>query len=111
MRRFLTSTSVALIAMSIAGCQSSTPQASRTMDSPGRAIVVSGGNGRSTTVFLPSDVPATPVAYSAPGEAVCPECEAAAAKYFTTGVLDPTCSRTGATRTVIAGPPQHYGHN
>jgi hypothetical protein len=82
------------------------------MASPGRAIIVSGGNaGGPITVFLPSADPANPAVLCTSGTTVCPECKAAAVKYFTTGVLDPKCSLTGATRVAATGVPQNYGHN
>jgi hypothetical protein len=94
------------------GCQSSTPSMSPAMTSPQRAVVVSGGNsGSSFTVFLPSGDAANPTMLCASGQAECPECKAAAAKYFQTGVLDPKCSRTGATRSVVTGLPPNQGHS
>jgi hypothetical protein len=100
-----------LIAIVNVGCQSSTLPASPAVTSPQRAIFVSGGNGGSTVVFLPSNDAANPVMLCESGATVCPECKAAAIKYFTAGVLDPKCSRTGATRAVLTGAPPNYGHN
>ena len=104
---------VALFVFGGLGCQNSTTPtpASKAMASPQRAVIVSGGNTGSLTVFLPSDDPQNPVMLSASGDPVCPECKAAAVRYFQTGVLDPKCSRTGATRTVATGVPPSYGHN
>jgi hypothetical protein len=106
---------IALITLVGLGCQSSTPPASQattaSMTSGQRAVIVSGGNAGNVTVFLPSDDPASPTMLSASGATVCPECKAAAAKYFQTGVLDPKCSRTGATRAVVTAVPPTYGHN
>jgi hypothetical protein len=102
---------LALLAIGGLGCQSSTNPAPQAMSSAQRAVIVTGGNGGSTTVFLPSGDPANPVMLSASGGAVCPECKAAAIKYFQTGVLDPKCARTGATRTAAMGIPPIYGHN
>ncbi len=111
MRIFFLPALLLLIAIAGVGCQSSTPPASSATTSPRQAIIVSSGNGGGTTVFLPSDDPANPVVLCESGATVCPECKAAAIKYFTTGVLDSKCSRTGATRTVLTGPPPNYGHN
>jgi hypothetical protein len=69
------------------------------MAAPQRVVVASGGNGGGTAVFIPSSDPQNPAVYCSDGVTACPECKAAAVKYFTTGVLDPKCSRTGATRT------------
>jgi hypothetical protein len=110
MRRYM-SAFVALIAFVGLGCQSSTTPAPKAMASPERAVIVSAGNAGNVTVFLPSDDPANPVMLCATGTTVCPECKAAAIKYFQTGVLDPKCSRTGATRTAVIGIPPTYGHN
>ena len=94
------------------GCQSSTTPAPQAAASPQRAVIVSGGNAGNVTVFLPSDDPANPTMLcTSSGTTVCPECKSAAIKYFQTGVLDPKCSRTGATRTSVVGVPPTYGHN
>src|SRR4051812_26091923 len=94
---------VVLAAIVGLGCQSSTTPATKAMASPGRAVIVSAGNAGNVTVFLPSDDPANPMMLCATGATVCPECKAAAIKYFQTGVLDPKCSNTGATRTAVVG--------
>ena len=106
---------LALIVM--AGCQNSSPLsapgASIGTAPPQRAVLITAGNG-STSVILPSSDPSNPVVLSTSGEAKeeCPECKAAAIKYFQTGVLEPKCSRTGATRTAITSfPPPYNGHN
>ena len=101
--------SVSLIA--VIGCQNSTPPHSEAGSPSGRAIVVSGGNSPGFTVFLPSNDPAQPEALCSSGQTACPECKAAAAKYFETGALDTKCSRTGATRTVATATPFTSGHN
>ena len=111
MRTSFFSAFLASIAVIGIGCQSSTTPAPQATASPGRAVIVSGGNGGSTTVFLPSNDPANPVMLSTSGEPVCPECRAAAIKYFTTGVLDPKCSHTGATRTAATGFLSNHGVN
>ena len=102
----------ALALILLGGCQSaSTPSAGATATPPQRAIVVS-GNAGSTTVYLPSNDPDKPLMLSTSGSGeACPECTAAAIKYFQTGVLDPKCSRTGATRTVTNLITPNYGHN
>lgn len=97
LRKFLMIPAAALFA--VVGCQSSMSSTPRSMVMPQRAVVVAGGNGGSTTMFLPSSDPKNPVALCSEGTEVCPECKAAAIKYFTTGVLEPKCSRTGAIRT------------
>ena len=99
---FVASAVLALIVL--AGCESSTPSASSsssTMPPAERAIAISTNTG-TTTIFVPTADPEKPVMLCAAGAEVCPECKAAAIKYFQTGVLDPKCSRTGATRTVVS---------
>jgi hypothetical protein len=112
--RFASSPVVAVLALLVGGCQSSsTPSASDAPPAtPQRAIVVTGGNAGATTVFLPSSDPENPLMMStSAGMTECPECKAAAIKYFETGVLDPKCSRTGATRCVLVPPTPYIGHN
>jgi hypothetical protein len=94
----------ALLALAIAGCQnaSSTPTTEASMAGAKHAVLVSGGNsGNGYTIFLQSDDPNNPTVLCSPGMTVCPVCKAAAIKYFQTGVFEPTCSRTGATRTLL----------
>lgn len=81
------------------------------MSGPPRAVIVSAGQSGSMTVFLPSEDTSHPIALCASDGKVCPECRAAAAKYFQTGVLDPKCSRTGATRSIATEFPPTFGHN
>jgi hypothetical protein len=94
----------------LAGCQSSAPMVSQPAATAQKAIVVSGGNTGSYTVFLPSAESNDPVILCSAGMSVCPECKAAAIKYFQTGVLDPKCSRTGATRSAIVSVDTSVGH-
>lgn len=97
--RILIPTVAALVAVIAIGCQhSAAPTPAETAASPQHAVVVT-GNGGSVVVFEPSNDPANPVVYCSAGTEICPECKAAAIKYFQTGILDPKCSRTGATRT------------
>jgi len=109
--RICLSALVALIVLSGLGCQSSNTPPSQATASPQRAIILTGGNGGGTVVYLPSSDVANPIMLSTSGEAECPECKAAAVKYFTTGVLEPKCARCGATRTVVTGTPPNLGHN
>ncbi len=112
MRRFSISAAIALIALVVVlGCQSSTAPAPQAMAAPQRAVVVSGGNGPAFTVFIPTNDPAQPeMLCSSAAATECPECKAAAVKYFTTGVLDTKCSITGALRTDVTGTP-YVSHN
>jgi hypothetical protein len=86
------------------GCQNSKPTGRETTAYPERAVVVTGGNGGSVTVFVPSADPANPMALCTEGATLCPECKAAAVKFFQTGILEPKCSRTGAVRTATYAP-------
>jgi hypothetical protein len=105
--------SVAIASMAlltIIGCQSSMSQAPQSMAAPQHAILISGGNSSSTIVYIPSSDPNNPVMLCSSGTEECPECKAAAIKYFQTGVLEPKCSRTGATRTIIVPSTPNVGH-
>jgi hypothetical protein len=103
----------ALMVGLIAGCQSSGTSASAPMAESQRAVVVSGGNGGGTAVFLPSSDPNNPTVLCDVNTPVCPECKAAAIKYFQTGVLEPKCSRTGAIRKAVLIPtePSNGAHD
>ena len=96
MRSFI-SASVALIAFAGLGCQSSPSPVSQATTSSQHALIVSGGNGGSTTVFLPSDDSADPVVLSLSGA---PPGQA--------GVPDRT---TGSAWSAATGLPPRYGHN
>ena len=94
-----------------AGCESTSTLPAHGSAEISREIVVSAGQSGQMTVFLPSSDASDPIALCAAGTQVCPECKAAAVKYFTTGVLDPRCSRSGALRTVSTLLPSSVGHN
>ena len=83
------------------GCASSTTPSASSAPPPQHAVILSGGNSGSTVVFIPSSDPQNPTMLSTSGGDVCPDCKAAAIKYFQTGVLDPKCARCGATRTAV----------
>ena len=102
--------SAALGLLVLSGCQNSAPATAQATATPQRAIVVSGGNTGTYTVFLSSVDPNDPVILCSAGTTVCPECKAAAIKYFQTGVLDPKCSRTGANRYPIVSVDTSVGH-
>ncbi len=79
------------------GCQSmppASPQAGRSVIAGGTTFieVPNGQGGRQV------------IAYTEPGRAVCPECQAVAENYFRTGVLDErSCKTCGATFIVGRG--------
>jgi hypothetical protein len=100
----------ALALFMIVGCQNSTAPAPQATAAPSKAVVVTSGNGGSTTIFLASADPNNPVMLCTEGTELCPECKTAAVKYFQTGVLDPKCSRTGATRRVTTLITPNVGH-
>ena len=91
------------------GCSTPPPAQSAAMASPDRAVVIS-GNGGSTTVFIPTSDPDKPMMLSSTGAEMCPECKAAAVKYFQTGVLDPKCSKCGGIRTATSLVTPTVGH-
>ena len=84
-------------ALVLAGCQSATPG-----PTTAPAAVVAG-----KTTFINVNAgqgPPVLVAYTDSGKAPCPECEAVAAKYFSTGVLDEkVCKTCGAEINVGQG--------
>jgi hypothetical protein len=109
LRRSL-SAAVALSLLAMIGCQDSAPRSASLPATPQQAIMIRGNDGTTVAFFLPSDDPNKPRALVGAGSEVCPECEAAAVKYFKTGVLDPKCSRTGAIRSVVTFTPPTTGH-
>ncbi|MGA2230634.1 MAG: hypothetical protein ABSH22_07015 [Tepidisphaeraceae bacterium] len=104
---------VALLILIAVGCTQTQTAAPTTqaMAAPQTALVVNYPNGGGTTVFLKSPDNGDPIMLCTAGTTVCPECKAAAIKYFQTGVLDPHCSRTGATRYVTNFVTPDYAHN
>src|SRR5689334_968814 len=79
---------------------------------PVRAIVISGGNGGSTTVYV-EDAPDHVEMLSSPGAKVCAQCRTDAMAYFKTGLLEPKCSECGGMRTPViwTATPPTSGHN
>ena len=94
----------------VAGCQSSTAPATPPDANSRQAISIRGNDGTTVAFFIPTDNPDKPMALTGDGSPVCPECREAAVKYFRTGVLDPKCSRTGATRTLVIMRDASTGH-
>ncbi len=95
--RLPASVGILLGALVMAGCQSATPA-----PTTAPAAVVAG-----KTTFINVNAgqgPPVLVAYTDSGKAPCPECEAVAEKYFSTGVLDEhVCKTCGATINVGQG--------
>lgn len=104
--RTIGSICIILTIAAVAGCQNSRPADHPVAGIPGGSVIIATGNGGHTTVFVPTADPAQPAVYCSEGTQACPECTAAAVKYFQTGVLDPQCSRTGAIRSIDT----HVGH-
>ena len=96
--RLPASVGILLGAMVLAGCQSATPAAPTTAPS---AVVA----GKTTFINVNAGQgPPIVVAYTEAGKAPCPECEAVATKYFSTGVLDEhVCKTCGAPINVGQG--------
>jgi hypothetical protein len=101
----------ALLLIVAVGCTSSSAPTTQASATPQNAIVVNYPNGGGTTIFLRSPDNGDPIMLSTSGTAVCPDCKAAAIKYFQTGVLDPRCSRTGATRVITNYVTPDFAHN
>ena len=91
-----------LIAAIGAGCQNSSKLSGELLVPTQRALVISGGQGGSTVVYIPtadnSDVQMLSTSGAA---AICAQCRADAIKYFQTGVLVPKCAVCGALRTPV----------
>jgi hypothetical protein len=105
---------VGLLLFVAGGCESTTPSvtnaASHVMaEGTQRAVLIS-GNGGSTTIYLPTEDPEKPMMLCTAGAETCPECKAAAIKYFETGVLEPKCTKCGATRTLLVPSTPNVGH-
>ena len=84
-----TCVALAFISLAVCGCESMKPAAD---SASAEKSVIAGG-----TTFVEVNTgqgPPIMVAYSTPGKAVCPECEAVAEKYFQTGVLDESVCKT-----------------
>lgn len=104
----------ALLLIVACGCENTPPSATATAShvmsaGPQRAVLIS-GNGGSTTIYFPSEDPAKPMMLCTAGAETCPECRAAAVRYFETGVLEPKCPVCGATRTLLIPPTPNVGH-
>ena len=100
----------ALSLLAVAGCQSPTTPAASVPTSYQQAIMVRGNDGTTVAFFVPTADPDKPMALLGPGVEPCPECQAAAVTYSKTGGLDPKCSRTGATRSVVTFSSASTGH-
>ncbi|HTW94803.1 MAG TPA: hypothetical protein VMD30_08425 [Tepidisphaeraceae bacterium] len=91
----------AALLLIVTACSPSSNTTAQGVASTQDAVVVTYPNGGGTTVFLrPMVSGGQPTVLCTSGTKVCPYCEAAAAKYFQTGVLDSKCSLTGGTRAV-----------
>ena len=108
--RLVSTSVITLLLTSMIACNglsTSSPASS----SEQRAVLVTGGNGGGTTIYLPSQDGKNATMLSSGAGKQCPECEAAAFKYFNTGELDPKCSTCGGTRTAFKLPSPNSGHN
>ena len=94
----------ALSALTVAtGCSGMGGSAPAASMGPTKAIVATTGQG-STVVYVPtSDGSGVQMLSSTGGVEKCPDCEAAALKYFQTGQLERKCPRCGAIRTPVVG--------
>ena len=89
-------------AIFIAGCQANSGPAPSASAPATKALVATTGNG-TTTVFIPVAGTHYVSALSSSPAPACPDCEAAAVKYFETGELVAVCPTCHATRTPLAG--------
>jgi hypothetical protein len=101
----------AALAFAFAGCQSLQPAGTSQTLAARKAVVITGGNGGGTTIYLPSDDGKDVVLLSDGKSAACPDCKNDAIKYFQAGKLEPKCSSCGATRSVLTQPQSSPGHN
>jgi hypothetical protein len=102
---------VTMLLLMLAACESIKSGSAQQDSGPQRAVFVSGGNGGGTTIYLPSTDGKSVVMLSDGNGHMCPDCEAAAKKYFDTGLLEPKCPTCGATRTAFTLPSSSIGHN
>jgi len=109
--RFLFGVTATLLLTVLVGCHNSTATSGETMAASQDAVMVNYPNGGGTTVFVRTANPSEPMVLCTSGTNVCPECKAAAIKYFETGVLDPKCSLTGGSRSVLTYTPSHVSVN
>jgi hypothetical protein len=109
--RFLFGVTATLLLMVLIGCHDSTAPSGGAMALSQNAVMVNYPNGGGTTVFVRTANPSEPLVLCTSGTKVCPECKAAAIKYFETGVLDPKCSLTGAGRYVLSYMPPSLSVN
>jgi hypothetical protein len=102
----------ALMLVIALGCQNTAAPGSQATATPPHVIVVNYPKGGGTTIFLPPPAGSSdPVVLCSAGTTVCPECKAAAARYFATGVLDAKCPLTGGSRSVMDYVPSNGAHN
>ena len=110
-QRMIVRSTVALLILIAVGCTQTAAPTTQAMAAPQNAVVVNYPNGGGTTIFLRPADNGDPIMLSTAGTTMCPECKAAAIKYFQTGVLDPHCSRTGATRSITTYVTPDFAHN
>jgi hypothetical protein len=101
---------LAAITFFLAACGGLQSGTTPTVSNGSRAVVVSGGNGGMTTIYLPSEDGRDVVMLSNGKSPACKDCQAAAKKYFLTGELEEKCPTCGGTRTVFSV-PSNTGHN
>lgn len=94
----------------LGGCQNMM-KSDATMAAPQKAIVVTGGQGGATAIFIPSSDGEHVIMLSTTGAKECAQCEADALKYFKTGELVAKCSACGAIRTAVTAAPDSHAHN
>ena len=102
---------LALMAGLIFGCANMSSGNASQSTGPLKAVMVGGGNGGGTTIYLPSDDGKDVVTLSDGKGPTCQDCRVAAMKYFQTGQLEAKCPTCGGTRTVFALPSSGQGHN
>src|SRR3954466_5921473 len=95
-RAALSIVGVFLLAVAVAGCQSTPPA---TAAAPQKAVLINSGQG-TTTVYVPAANGGAATLASSKVEK-CPDCEKDVAEYFKTGQLAAKCASCGATRTVL----------
>ena len=102
-----------LIAAIGAGCQNSSKPSGELLVPTQRALVISGGQGGTTVIYIPTaDNTDVQMLSTSSTAAICAQCRADAIRYFQTGVLVPKCAACGAIRTPVSYvPPTVNGVN
>lgn len=100
-----------VVMLNVLACQSMQSGETAAIPSGQKAVLITGGNGGGTVIFLPSGDSNQVMMLSDGKTPMCADCKAAAIKYFQTGELEAKCPTCGAMRQAFTLPPTGIGHN